>query len=293
MKTGRPSTTATWVSFMRGLASLDAQTVARDSVARALVPPGYARLLDLAARSPRAERLVRGAWELVAKGRTQHIARRTRAIDDAIDMAIARGTQQLVVVGAGLDGRAWRMKSLADVTVFELDHPATQAYKRAKTAGLTPLAKAVRFLEVDFEHDSLTRAFLRGGHNPLVPSIFVLEGLTMYLTAGAIELALRAIAAESAPGSTLVMTYAERREPTLRRAMVLPIVRSVGEPIRSLLTKEQAHELCMRAGFTVIADDGDAELRARFPSARHDQADVSAERILTGFARLPSRAPKG
>src|SRR4029078_7880814 len=60
------------------------------------------------------------------------IALRTAAIDDAVRDAIASGAKQLVIVGAGYDGRAWRMPELTGVKVFEVDHPATQREKRAR-----------------------------------------------------------------------------------------------------------------------------------------------------------------
>lgn len=285
MKFGRPSTTATWVSFMRGLATLDAGALAHDPIAQSLVPGGYARVLRLAARSPIAGRLVRRAWDVIAQGRTEHIALRTRAIDDAIDAAVDAGARQLVLVGAGLDGRAWRMPVLTSVVVFELDHPASQAYKRAKTQGLPLTARAVRFLEVDLERESIARALLRGGHDPIEPTIFVLEGLTMYLTKGALELALRSIAAESAPGSTLVLTYAERRTITPRLRVFASVVRSVGEPIRTLLTQDEARELCARFGFTVLTDEGDTELGDRLGVGRDAAgAPASSERVVCARA---------
>ena len=79
---------------------------------------------------------------------------RTIAIDDAVR---ARLAPQLVILGAGLDGRAWRMAELAEVDVYELDHPASQQDKRERAAGLQPLAKSLRYVPVDFTRDRLDR----------------------------------------------------------------------------------------------------------------------------------------
>ena len=83
------------------------------------------------------------------------IALRTAAIDAAVRDAIADGATQLVILGAGYDGRAWRMPELAGVKVFEVDHPATQGDKRAHVAELPPAIGSVSFVPIDFERESL------------------------------------------------------------------------------------------------------------------------------------------
>ena len=75
---------------------------------------------------------------------------RTVAIDEAVRDA---ASPQVVILGAGLDGRAWRMSELADVTVFEVDHPDSQREKRARAAPLKQAARDVRFVPVDFTRD--------------------------------------------------------------------------------------------------------------------------------------------
>ena len=80
---------------------------------------------------------------------------RTVAIDDALRDGLAA---QLVILGAGLDGRAWRMAELAGADVFEVDHPASQAEKRDRSGGLSPTAKSLHFVPVDFTTDDLGAA---------------------------------------------------------------------------------------------------------------------------------------
>ncbi|MGL1806969.1 class I SAM-dependent methyltransferase, partial [Vibrio parahaemolyticus] len=62
---------------------------------------------------------------------------------------------QVVLLGAGLDSRAFRLPGLSDIAVFEVDHPASQQYKRSCIAGLTPVAKSLTYVTVDFEKDKL------------------------------------------------------------------------------------------------------------------------------------------
>src|SRR5207247_6302785 len=91
------------------------------------------------------------------------IALRTAAIDTAVRDAIAGGATQLVILGAGYDGRAWRMSELAGVRVFEVDRLATQGDKRAHLAELPPATGIVIFVAIDFEREPLGAALEHAG----------------------------------------------------------------------------------------------------------------------------------
>src|SRR5689334_21361070 len=114
MREDLPSVTACFVATARGMAGVD-------EVAADLLPPGFG-----AAARVRIRRLAPFV-PLVDFMRV-----RTRAIDDAILAAEARGVRQLVTLGAGLCARAWRMPGLAATRVYEVDHPASQRYKQAR-----------------------------------------------------------------------------------------------------------------------------------------------------------------
>src|SRR5262249_11156238 len=131
---------------------------------------------------------------------------------------------QVLVLGAGYDARAVRLAhTLRGARVFEVDHPATQARKRAilarvaeeGTRDAADLARATHasYLAWDFEARPLAelpRALADAGHLPDAPTVTIWEGVTMYLTPPAIEASFAAIGALSAPGSELVMTYFDR-----------------------------------------------------------------------------------
>ena len=129
---------------------------------------------------------------------------RTVAIDEAVRAA---ASPQVVILGAGLDGRAWRMPELRDVTVFEVDHPDSQREKRARAAALQRIAREVRFVPVDFTRDRLDDALAAAGHDPTRPTTWVWEGVVMYLERADIEATLAVIQRRSAPASRLVMMY--------------------------------------------------------------------------------------
>ena len=132
------------------------------------------------------------------------IALRTTAIDTAVREAIAGGATQLVILGAGYDGRAWRLSELSGVKVFEVDHPATQGEKRARVAELPPATGSVSFVSIDFEREALGTVLDREGHDPSSPICWIWEGVVVYLTREAISATLAAVSALSAPGSRIV-----------------------------------------------------------------------------------------
>lgn len=266
MREHRPSFTATAIAFWRGVAGIEEPLLAPDALAERLVPAPYRQALALARRMPRASRTLLRLADRVAGGRIRHMAFRTRAIDDVIAAGMAAGIRQVVVLGAGLDARAWRLPVLRDAAdvprpiVFEVDHPATQAHKRARLAEVAsaarPCASDVRFVAVDFERHSLIERLAAAGHDPGQPSVFLWEGVLMYLTAEAVHATLSALAALGAEGSLLAVSYCIVPGRDRVTAAVLSLV---GEPIRTRLDPPELAALLARHGFTVTSDAGDHE----------------------------------
>src|SRR5258708_19289470 len=169
MKSERPSRTALYVAFGRALADIGASHVPdfHDPIARLfLSDKGKKRLakVEQALREGRTGFLFRAS--LVS---ADIMALRTSAIDAAVRDAVGRGATQLVILGAGYDARAWRMKELAGVRVFEVDHPATQNAKRSHLSQLPPPIGNISFVPVDFERDSLNAPLYRPAHDPPHP----------------------------------------------------------------------------------------------------------------------------
>jgi methyltransferase (TIGR00027 family) len=125
----------------------------------------------------------------------------------AVDQVVRSAANPQLVVGAGLDGRAWRMPELAGVDVFELDHPASQRDKRRRSAARRPIARSLRFVPVDLAEGDAGPALGAAGHDPLSPTTWILEGILPYLTEEAAAATLQTIAGRSAPGSRMVITY--------------------------------------------------------------------------------------
>jgi len=192
------------------------------------------------------------------------IGLRTVAIDAAVRDAIGAGATQLVILGAGYDGRAWRMPELAGVKVFEVDHPATQGDKRSHVSELPPANGIVSFVAIDFERESLSAVLERAGHNRSVSTCWIWEGVVMYLTRDAMRSTLADVAARSAPGSTLIVNYHTAH----RRLFMRLMFRLIGEPQISAWTPNEMASDLHSVGFVVREDSGMADWNVRFAQAR-------------------------
>jgi len=188
------------------------------------------------------------------------LATRTVVIDDAVRAA---GNPQLVVLGAGLDGRAWRLAELSGTAVFEVDHPASQQDKRDRADGLEPVAKSLTYVPVDFGRDALGPALAAAGHDAAAPTTWIWEGVLTYLIQPEVTATLAVVAERSAPGSRLVATYPvpNRLSGLGRRAMRIYSGLTGGqdplenEPHVSAWTPEQMRVLLAGYGLTITANE--------------------------------------
>ena len=260
MRDDTPSRTAQWVAAARGMGRLLPASVriADDPYGMAFSSPTITRLMERArdARPDRAAQFARipGLSKWIV-----YMQVRTRLIDDAVRDFVAAGGRQVVVLGAGYDCRALRLPELAAARVFEIDHPATQNHKLAVLARLGAASPA-RYLAWDFETrpmDDLPPALADAGHDPAAPTLTIWEGVTMYLTEGAIDASLRAIATWSVAGSELALTYyakAELTAPSLTTRTLSVMVDRVGEPFKFGWRPDQLPEYLESRGFTLTRD---------------------------------------
>jgi methyltransferase (TIGR00027 family) len=291
MRDHEESQTAALVCAGRALA--DGRAVERfaDPTAAALLPPDWlAKVERLRAGGPppRGRAAIESGMLRATAG---IIVPRTVAIDDAVREA---GAPQLVILGAGLDGRAWRLAGLAATTVFEVDHPASQAAKKERSAGLAPTARELRFVPVDFGRDDLGQALAAAGHDAGAPTTWVWEGVVPYLTADQVRATLAVVAARSAPASVLVIAYNSpgfgRHIGRLVSRLTAP-GRSRGmlaaEPQRSFYTAARMRGLLERYGFAVRTDRDLVDL------AREIGADVPSMGAFARAGRVVVAARRG
>ena len=163
--------------------------------------------------------------------------------------------EQYVILGAGLDTFAYRSPLAGQVAVFEVDHPATRAWKRELLAAAGIGDTAVEFVGVDFERDDLAAELTAHGFDPNRPTLVSWLGVTMYLTESAIAATLDTLS-RLAPGTELVMEYAllpELRDESGRvfAEFALAATAGQGEPLLSFFSPESVTALLNSHGFTV------------------------------------------
>ncbi|MBX5484338.1 MAG: class I SAM-dependent methyltransferase [Myxococcaceae bacterium] len=282
MRADRPSLTAAVVSFARGVVSTGPGAPCFDPVAIELLPPPFTQLLWLLDRAGERRRWLEPVVKGVMGGLVEHIELRTALIDAALRAAVGSGVRQLVILGAGLDGRAWRMAELADVTVYEVDHPATQAWKMNRVRGRTPMAKEVHFVPVDFEQTSLDDALARTGHDPNAPTFWIWEGVTPYLNEAAIDGTLRIVADRSAKKSGLVLTYVtpDMLDAHRLRRLAGVVFHAIREPLRGALSREAMTRKLSSFGFHVMSDELPAEAARRYGRSTRRRWASPSERVI-------------
>jgi methyltransferase (TIGR00027 family) len=251
VRKGRGSSTAQFVALNRALGSL-APTV-----------PGFG--------DPIAEHFLNDRWrKKVSNMRVALAAGRRKSpypfwfrgmgvfnqfrkvvLDEALQQAVP--FEQLVVLGAGLDGRAWSLPGLESSIVFEVDHPETQQWKRDRARGTKLLAREVRFVGMDFIEDDLATKLGEAGYDPKNSSFWLWEGVTMYLSPSDNAKTLEAVARLSSSGSHLAMTYMAKKNGKLPRSWFLAFL---GEPVRSAYTVEELAQAVAASGWVTESNNG-------------------------------------
>jgi methyltransferase (TIGR00027 family) len=162
-----------------------------------------------AGRIPRLHPAVRRKTEETGPGTYGFMIARLHYMDEVIRQEVAKGLDHLVILGAGFDTRAHRMREdLAGVQVFEVDHPATSRDKRARLKKAGRLASGdVTYVEVDFTHESLLERLYKHGHSDSARTLFVLSGVSMYLPGESVLELFSQVAAHSSPRTSLLFDY--------------------------------------------------------------------------------------
>jgi methyltransferase (TIGR00027 family) len=147
--------------------------------------------------------------------------------------------------------------------VIEVDFPSTQSMKRARASSLVPTARELRWAPIDFEKDALADVLARAGHDPTKRTVWIWEGVTMYLPPAAVDATLAVVRDRSALGSTLLVTYATEEMAAILEGPLAPLEPLVdfgfgllGEPLRGRMSSETARERLAAHGFRVSSDTG-------------------------------------
>lgn len=197
------------------------------------------------------------------------IAARSRFAEDALAAAYERGVRQLVVLGAGLDTYAYRGALRDRLRIWEVDHPATQAWKRQRLADAgIPVPPALIFAPVDFERETLAQGLAAAGFDSRVASFFTWLGVVPYLTEVAVWSTLSFIASLTG-GAQVVFDYADSPDsltPEMRIAHERRAARvaAAGEVFRSYFERESLRVGLMGRGFREVEDLAPPQIAARY-----------------------------
>jgi methyltransferase (TIGR00027 family) len=187
----------------------ESQRVLSDELAVRLLPPCL-RLVAGACRWRVVRDLLTGATDKKALGLWAGVLSRKRYADDKVSEAVRAGIEQFVFLGAGLDTRAYRLVPPTGVRAFEIDLPANIAYKRQRLQAVYGrVPDHVVLVPVDFQTDDLADVLHAHGFAPEIPTMFVWEAVTQYLTEDGVRRTL-AFLAKAALGSRLSFTYVRK-----------------------------------------------------------------------------------
>jgi methyltransferase (TIGR00027 family) len=289
MRNGMPSLTAVAVASARALASTTraAECDPHDSAALALLPRPIENALGALQASARVLPWLPRALSLASFGLVDHLALRSLVIDRALQAGLARGLEQVVILGAGLDTRAHRLDALRSAHVFEVDHPESQAHKRARAGSVSLQAGELTYVPVDFTRDSLQLELARHEHRADLPTFWIWEGVVPYLERAAIRATLHAVTERSARGSELAATYVTPSLVWMRRARVAVSFgfQSLGEPLRSMIEPDEWNRLLVEAGFELLSDTDTRDWRRELAHDRRVGLSIAYEHLAVARKR--------
>ncbi|MEO6924486.1 MAG: class I SAM-dependent methyltransferase, partial [Bryocella sp.] len=219
------------------------------------------------------------------------VTRARLAEDTLAEARTLYGARQYLVLGAGLDTFGYR-NPYSDVRVFEVDHPATQAWKleRLHSAKIT-IPDDVTHVAVDFERDSLAAKLDAAGFDCRMPTVTAWLGVVPYLTLEAFR-GTTELLASFAPGSETVFDYSQPAEALspvekLMLASLSSRVAQAGEPFRLFFTPHALEQELKLAGMEVAHDYGSRELTQKYLSHRSDGLGLRGQAAHICVARVP------
>ncbi|MFJ9468934.1 class I SAM-dependent methyltransferase [Streptomyces caniferus] len=272
MESGRPSRTAWRAAHARARHQADPQRIFTDPLASTILrvePDALTPLPD----------------DPVARHNIRFLAARSRFAEDSLASAVTAGTRQLVVLGAGLDTFACR-HTHPGLTVFEVDHPDTQAWKRRQLAAAgIAVPPSLAFAPLDFERGTLAEALDAAGLDRTRAAFFIWLGVTPYLTRDAVLATLRFVAGHTAPVQVVFDYYGEpspAMAPELRAAYEAATtqVAELGEPWLSHFTPDGIAGELRAMELDDIEDHTGPGLLARYLGEPTPDADAFSGHVI-------------
>lgn len=281
MKGNKPSVTAEGIAVVRAFESAKPFTerVCYDPLARRFASPILYFLYQILA--------ITGYTEWRGPGVQGYLVARTRYIDDYLKECLENGLEQLVILGAGYDSRAYRFDPLKQIRVFEVDHPATQKSKMTKVRQILGNEPAhVIYVPVDFTREILAERLLESGYDPRLKTLFIWEGVVYYLNSEAVDKTLKFVVNHSGKNSSIILdyTYTSVIDGTYERNEVQAMRRYKGithEKMTYGIEQGEINSFLMQRGFHDIVDvSGDFFKKAYFQGINQNRNVTDAYSIV-------------
>lgn len=204
-----------------------------------------------------------------APGFHEHLISRTRFIDDLVKNAAAQGLEQYIILGAGYDLRAHRLNLPSTLKIFEVDQEEVQNRKRSKLPSNVPNLENIKYVSVDFNHQSLKKQLLDAGFDESKSAIFTLEGVSQYISKAAVQSTLEELEELTKnTDATFYISYVDSQlktnptacfgkgypHPDKKAETVMNLAAKVGEPWISFYSPDEIREVLSQHGFMLIED---------------------------------------
>ncbi len=283
MKTNRASITAEGIALARAIESQKSagERICYDPFARQFVSALYWNVFRFFVNIGYAERRGPGALGFLVA--------HDRYIDDHLQACLHDGLEQLIVLGAGYDSRAYRFDQLKNCQVFEVDHPATQQAKIAKlTRILGKLPGHVVFVPIDFETQTLEQRLIECGYDERKKTLFIWQGVTQYLTPEAVDGTLAFVANHSGQGSSTIFDYmyTSLLDGTVKRGEVNSMQRYrrlTGEGLKFGILEGTIEAFMQRRGFCQIKNATHEDFLRLYFSGVNQRRAVAAGYAIQQF----------
>jgi methyltransferase (TIGR00027 family) len=199
----KASRSAEGVAGFRAIETLkpEGERIVSDPYARALIPGGLMFSISMWI-------ITSGLYERMAPGAEAFIIGRERYIDDYLEACLGEGLDQVVILGAGFDTRAFRIPGIERTRVFEVDQPETQAVMLVRLKKVIgPMPAHVTFVPADLNTQQLGEVLRGASYDEQGKTLFIWQGVTYFLQPEGIDSTLAFVANHSAPGSSVVFDY--------------------------------------------------------------------------------------
>ena len=265
-----------------------AQGVAKQRLIESLAKPDRRIIYD-----PYAKNFVLGAniiklmghrlsvWlgNKIIPGMHEHLISRTRYIDDLIEKSTFANIEQYVILGAGYDSRAHRLKLPSKLKIFEVDQSEVQELKRLRLPYNIPNRENITYVDIDFNHQSLKEELINVGFDQNKSTIFTLEGVSQYISREALDATLKEVAdLNPNSNSKIFISYVNKllkedskacfgkgySKPEKAVSFITNSAAKMGEPWISFYSAEEVESILYRNDFTLIENKTLADLNSKY-----------------------------